>query len=114
MEFADWFALTIKEVIAIPGAVHKLNIPEGATFRTKILPQSYNPDQQAFMETKLDEMLEAGIIHSIHPRDVQFVAQMVLAQKMHEGDGLTLDELKHHVNDLCIKHGLPSKFNMPP
>ena len=44
-EFADCFALSIKEVNAIPGAVHKLNIPEGAVFRTKIPPRSYNPHQ---------------------------------------------------------------------
>ena len=113
-EFTDCFALAIKEVNAIPGTVHKLNILEGATFRTKIPPWLYNFDQQAFMETKLDKMLEAGIICSIHPRDVRFVAQMVLVQKTHEGDGLTLDELKHCVNDLCIKHGLPSEFDMPP
>ena len=50
----------MKEVNAIPGAVHKLNILEGATFRTKIPPRSYNPDQRAFMETKIDKMLEAG------------------------------------------------------
>lgn len=28
-EYADCFTLSIKEVNAIPGAVHKLNIPEG-------------------------------------------------------------------------------------
>ena len=93
-EFADCFALSIKEVNSIPGAIHKLNIPEGATFRMKILLRSYNPDQRVFMEAKIDEMLEAGIICSIHPRDVHFVAQMVLAQKAHKGDGLTIEELK--------------------
>ena len=67
-EYADCFALSIKEVNAIPGAVHKLKIPEGATFQTKIPPRSYNPDQQAFMNAKVDEMLEAGIICPIHPK----------------------------------------------
>ena len=113
-EFADCFALSIKEVNAIPGAVHKLNIPEGTTFRTKIPPRSYNPDQRAFMEVKIDEMLEAGVIRKIHPRDVWCVAQTVLAQKTHKGEGLTLDELKHCVNNQCIEHGLPSEFEMPP
>ena len=61
-EYADCFALSIKEVNAIPGAVHKLNIPEGATFHTKIPPRTYNPDQRAFVNNKVDEMLEAGII----------------------------------------------------
>ena len=93
--YSDCFALGIKEVNAIPNAVHKLNIPEGATFRTKIPPRSYNPDQRVFIESKVDEMLEAGIIQPIHPRDVRFVAQTVLAQKTHDGQGLPLDELKH-------------------
>ena len=113
-EFADCFALSIKEVNAILGAIHKLNIPEGVTFRTKILPRSYNPDQRVFMEVKIDEMLEAGIICSIHPKDICFVAQTVLVQKAHEGDGLTIEELKHQVNNQCTKHGLPSEFEMPP
>jgi hypothetical protein len=86
-EYADCFALSIKEVNAIPGAVHKLNIPEGATFRTKIPPRSYNPDQRAFINAKVNEMLEAGIIRPIHPSKVRFVAQTVLAQKTHDGQG---------------------------
>ena len=49
MKYVDCFALSLKEVNAIPGAVHKLNIPEGATFRTKIPPRSYNPDQRVVM-----------------------------------------------------------------
>jgi hypothetical protein len=44
-EYADCFTLSIKEVNAIPGAVHKLNIPKDATFQTKIPLRSYNPDQ---------------------------------------------------------------------
>ena len=56
----EFFALSRKEVNVIPGAVHKLNIPEGITFRMKLLPRLYNPDQQAFMEVKIDKMLEGG------------------------------------------------------
>lgn len=48
-KYADCFTLSIKEVNAIPGAIHKLNIPEGVKFQTKITPQSYNPDQRAFI-----------------------------------------------------------------
>jgi hypothetical protein len=113
-DHADCFALAIKEVNAIPGAVHKLNIPKDAAFQTKIPPWSYNPDQRAFIESKVDEMLEAGIVRPIHPRDVRFVAQTVLVQKTHEGQGLLLGELKHRINDQCLKHGLPGEFDMPP
>jgi hypothetical protein len=112
-EYADCFALSIREVNAIPGAVHKLRIPEGATFRTKIPPRSYNPDQRAFVDAKVNEMLEAGIIRPIHPSEVRFVAQTVLAQKTHEGQGLSIEVLKHIVNEQCLMHGLPSEFEMP-
>lgn len=113
-EYADCFALSIKEVNAIPGAVHKLNIPEGTTFRTKIPPRTYNPDQRAFINAKVDEMLEAGIIRPIHPREVRFVAQTVLAQKAHDGQGLPIEELKCIVNEQCLSHGLPNEFDIPP
>jgi Reverse transcriptase (RNA-dependent DNA polymerase) len=59
-------------------------------------------------------MLEAGIIRSIHPSEVRFVAQTVLAQKTHDGQGLGIDELKYKVNNQCLEHGLPNEFEMPP
>ena len=58
-------------------------------------------------------MLEAGIIRPIHPSKVQFVAQTVLAQKTHDGQGLCIEELKHKVNDQCLKYNLPGEFEMP-
>ena len=66
------------------------------------------------MNKKVDEMLEAGIIRPIHPSEVRFVAQTVLAKKTHEGEGLSIGELKHKVNEQCLKHGLPNEFEMPP
>ena len=113
-EYADCFALSLKEVNVIPGATHKLNIPKGATFRTKIPPRSYNPDQREFINGKVDEMLEAGIIRPIHPSEVRFVAQTVLAQKAHDGQGLGIEELKHRVNEQCLEHGILNEFDMPP
>ena len=98
----------------IPGAVHKLSIPEGATFRTKIPPRTYNPDQCAFVNAKVDEMLEVGIIRQIHPSKVHFVAQTVLAQKAHDGQGLCIEELKYIVNEQCLMLGLPNEFDIPP
>ena len=35
-KFADCFALSMSEVTAVPGAVHKLNIPAGTTFKKKL------------------------------------------------------------------------------
>jgi len=113
-EFANCFALSLSEVNLIPDAVHKLNIPENASFRTKIPQCSFNPDQRAFMEAKVDEMLKGGIVRSMHPGEVRCVAPSVLAQKVHGNTGLSSDELKHKVNDECVKHGLPAAFDLPP
>lgn len=52
-EFVDCFALLLSEVNLIPGAVHKLNIPENTMFRTKIPQRSFNPDQKAFIAEKV-------------------------------------------------------------
>jgi len=114
VEFADCFALSLSEVNLIPGAMHKLKVPEDATFHTKIPQCMFNPDQRAFMEAKVDEMLKGGIIWPMHPGEVKCVAPSVLAQKIHGNTGLSSDELKHKVNDECVKHGLPSAFDLPP
>jgi len=66
------------------------------------------------MEAKVDEMLKGGIIRPMHPGEVKCVAPSVLAQKIHGNTGLSSDELKHKVNDECVKHGLPSAFDLPP
>ena len=59
-------------------------------------------------------MLKGGIICPMHPGEVCCVAPSVLAQKAHKGTGLSLDELKHKVNDECVGHGLPAVFDLPP
>jgi hypothetical protein len=112
--YTNCFALSMKEVNVIPGAIHKLKIPDGAAFWTKIPPRSYNPNQHTFINTKVNEMLEARIIRSIHPSKVHFVAQMILAQKAHDGQRRSIEELKHIVNKQCLKHGLLNKFDIPP
>jgi hypothetical protein len=49
-EFADCFTLAMTEVNAVPGAVHKLNIPSNAKFRTKLMQHSLNPAQKAYLQ----------------------------------------------------------------
>jgi len=114
VEYADCFALSLSEVNLVPGMVHKLDIPESATFHTKIPQRSFNPDQRTFMAAKVQEMLKGGIIRPMHPGEVRCVAPSVLAQKAHKNTGLSLDELKHKVNDECINYGLPAAFDLPP
>ena len=66
------------------------------------------------MAAKVQEMLKGGIICPMHPREVRCVALSVLAHKVHENGGLSLDELQHKVNDECVKYGLPAAFDLPP
>jgi hypothetical protein len=42
-EFADCFALAMTEVNAVPGAIHKLNIPSDTKFRTKLIAAFIEP-----------------------------------------------------------------------
>jgi hypothetical protein len=104
----------MSEVNTVPGVVHKLNIPPGTKFRTRIGQQSMNPAQKEYLHMKVNEMIGAGIIALIHPRDVQAVAPVVFSKKTHEGQGLPLDELKHCVNDQCVELGLSSLEDLPP
>lgn len=65
-------------------------------FHPKIGQYALNVPQKA---SKVSEMLAAGIIELIHPRDVRAVMPTVLTKKTHDGQGLLLDELKHVIND---------------
>ena len=59
-------------------------------------------------------MLDADIIKPCEPGQVKCVSPTTLAQKMHEGTRLTLDELQHHVNKECTHNGLEPHFELPP
>ena len=59
-------------------------------------------------------MLKGGIIHPMHPGEVCCIVPSVLAHKVHGNTGLSLDELKHRVNDECVVYGLPMAFDLPP
>jgi transposase InsO family protein len=113
-EFADCFALSISEVNAVPGYKHKLEIPSDAILPTKIPLRTQNPTKRKYLNKQVDDMAAAEIIRPIHPRDVKCVSPTVLAQKEHDGGGLTIDELLHKLNDQCIAHGLDPIPNLPP
>jgi hypothetical protein len=103
----------MSEVNTVPGAVHKLNIPPETKFCTRIPQQSMNPAQKEYLHAKVNEMIEAGIIALIHPRDVRAVAPVVFSKKTHEGQGLPLNKLKHRVNDQCMELGIPGAEDLP-
>ena len=111
--FADCFALDLNEVAPIPSAVHKLTVPDGAKFTTKPQNSKWTLDQRKFVHAKVDDMLKAGVIRQIHPRNVKCVSPIVLSKKTHESGGLPIADLVHRVNDECIANGLPPVFDLP-
>ncbi|TFY82945.1 hypothetical protein EWM64_g1070 [Hericium alpestre] len=113
-EFADCFALSVGEVRHADEVVHHLHIPEGTTFNVKPRQCPLTPPQRQYLNTKIDEMLEAGIIVQVHPSQVKAVSPTTLAQKAHEGASLMLQELQHRVNDKCERAGMTPAFELPP
>ncbi|KAF8222572.1 hypothetical protein L208DRAFT_1016463, partial [Tricholoma matsutake] len=69
-EFADCFALSMSEVTVVAGATHKLNVPKGTVFKTKVNQRPLSGPQKEYFNGMLDKMLEAGIIAPIDHNDV--------------------------------------------
>jgi len=104
-EFADIFALSIKEVKPLSSIKYHLNIPEGLTFSVKANQQPLNQAQKNFYFSKLTEFVDARVLKLIHVSQVKALHPMVLAQKAHETPGLTIDEICQEVNKQCILLG---------
>ena len=114
-EFAECFALSMSEVTTVEGASLRLDIPRDKQFRTKINQRPQSPPQKEFFNEVINKMLAADIIRPIAHQDVKCCAATTLAKKAHEGGGLTLDILKHRINDECVAAGYPSAFeHLPP
>ncbi len=113
-EFADCFALSMSEIRSVPDATHKIDIPKDHVFNTKVQQCLLTPIQGVWYNKVIDKMLKLKIIAPIHPKDVKCISPTTLAQKAHQdGNALSLDELKHRVNDQCIAAGLPPLHDMP-
>jgi transposase InsO family protein len=112
-EFADVFALSVKEVKPLPSIKYRLNIPEDATFSVKANQRPLNQAQKVFYFPKLEEFVNAGVLRPIHASQVKAVHPTVLAQKAHETPGLTMDEIRQEVNEQCILLGEPPDPNTP-
>jgi hypothetical protein len=64
-EFADCFALSMSKVTVVAGATHKLNVPDGTKFKTRVNQRPLSRPQKEYFNSVLDKMLEAGIIAPI-------------------------------------------------
>jgi hypothetical protein len=79
-KYSDIFTCSLAEVLPVPGAQHRLNIPENATFNLRIRQRALTPPQAHFLHGRIDEMLAAGIIEKAPAEKVKCCATTVLAQ----------------------------------
>ena len=104
------FTLSMSEVTAVEGATLCLNIPRDKQFWTKRNQRPQSPLQKEFFNGVINKMLAADIIRPIAHQNVRCCMATTLTKKVHEGEGLTLDTLKHCINNQCIAAGYPSAF----
>ena len=90
-----------------------LDIPPNTT-SMKVHHKPLTRPQCHYLYESIDMMLMAGVIEASKPEDVRWVPATTLAQKAHQGKGLSLEELQHRVNDKCIAHRMEPKFELPP
>jgi hypothetical protein len=112
-DFADVFALLVKEVKHIPGATHHFQILENAKFNTKICQWPMSPPQTEYFSKALDIMLDAGICAPIAMKDVKCVSPITLATKAHTSAGMMIDELRQWLNQECENIGVSPPFVGP-
>jgi hypothetical protein len=82
-KFADCFALSMSKVMVVAGATHKLNVPDGTKFKTKVNQRPLSGPQKEYFNTILDKMLEADIIAPIDHNDVKCCRATTLTKKAH-------------------------------
>lgn len=112
-EFVDCLALSVREVLPVPGTEHRIHIPPDVVFLKKITYQrQLTVAQCQDLSDAIDELLAADIIEPIRSEDVKCASPITLAQKVHTNPGLSLDKLCHRVNEECIANGIPPIHNV--
>ncbi|KAJ7132744.1 hypothetical protein C8R43DRAFT_830494, partial [Mycena crocata] len=81
--YADIFALALREVCPVKGAVYAPKIPKDHKFSMKVHQRPVTLLQGEYLYQQVEVMEKAGIICPIHPRDVKCVSPIKLAQKKH-------------------------------
>ncbi|KAG2738036.1 hypothetical protein P692DRAFT_20645017, partial [Suillus brevipes Sb2] len=82
-EFADVFALSIREVKPVNFIKFRLQIPQDAVFSKKVQQRPLTKPQREYLFPVLDDMRRAGITRFISSDEVKAVASTVLVQKTH-------------------------------
>ncbi|KAG1823104.1 hypothetical protein EV424DRAFT_1266963, partial [Suillus variegatus] len=83
IEFADVFALSIREVKPVDFTKFHLQIPQDAIFSRKVHQRPLTQPQRKYLFPVLDDMRRAGITRFIPADEVKAVASTVLVQKTH-------------------------------
>ena len=104
-EFADIFALSVKEVKPVTHIKYQLDIPPNAALLVKVNQQSLTMAQKEFYFPHLMEFIEASVLKPIHVCKVKAAHPTVLAQKAQKAPGLTIEEIYQEINEQCITLG---------
>lgn len=110
-EFADVFALSIREVKPVDFIKFHLQIPQDATFSKRVHQRPLTKPQREYLFPVLDDMRRAGITRFIPSDEVKAVASTVLVQKAHSGTSLSLEDIRQIVDQQCIALGEPPSLN---
>lgn len=112
-EFADIFALNLREVWPVDFITHKLTVDPTVKLPTR-MPQRplAGPQREWYMET-LDEMEAGGIIERVSPEQVKCVSLTTLPPKDKGESGLTKEEIQKRVNEECRKKGFEAYWPEP-
>lgn len=110
-EFADCFALSVDEVQLVPGAQHRMNIPESVEFPKKApYRKILSHEQRNFLHKTMQEWLEAGIVERLWPEQVKCCSPITLAPKEHSSSGTSVEQLRAMVNEQCKSAGINPPF----
>ncbi|KIJ10423.1 hypothetical protein PAXINDRAFT_50196, partial [Paxillus involutus ATCC 200175] len=82
-EFADTFALSVREVKPVDFMTFRLNIPKDVEYPTKVNQKPLTQVQKEWYLSVLDEFDKAGVMRDIRSDEVKAAHPTVLAQKAH-------------------------------
>lgn len=106
-EYADVFALSLKEVLFVDWYTHKLNLDPEATFSTKVNQRPVTEAQKAWFHEILDEMEASHVVQRVPGEFIKALSSTNLAPKEAGKMGLTRTAVLRQVNAKCIRNGLP-------
>jgi hypothetical protein len=106
-EYNDLFPATFSEMKGLEGELGEMKIPlktEARPIRQR--PYRLNPIYKEKVKTKIDKMLEAGVIEPVE--ESEWISPMVVQEKKQGGIRICVDLRK--LNDACLHDPFPTPF----